>query len=114
VGVKADDARRFPVELELTNDPAHQLKAGMFGTALFGTGTPRETLLISRNAITGSIKMPKVYVVENGKAVLREIRIGSANDHQVEVTGGLTEGEMVITSGQINLDNNVSVKIINQ
>ena len=113
VGVKADDARRFPVEIEMANDPAHQLKAGMFGTARFGSGTPRETLIIPRNAIVGSIKTPRVYVVENNKAVLRDIRIGSANDHDVEVLQGLKEGELVVTSGQINLDNNVTVKIVN-
>jgi len=113
VGVKADDARRFPVEIETVNDPAHALKAGMFGTVHFGSGNTREALVIPRNAIVGSIKAPRVYVVENNKSVLRDIRIGSANDHQVEVLDGLKKGEIVVISGQINLDNNVSVKIIN-
>ena len=112
VGVKADEARRFPVEIEMVNNAANPLKAGMFGTALFGSGSPRETLLISRNAIVGSIKTPKVYVVENNRSVLREIRIGSANDHDVEVLDGLKEGEIVVTSGQINLDNGVPVRIV--
>jgi RND family efflux transporter MFP subunit len=114
VGVKAEDARRFPVEIELVNDPAHPLKAGMFGTAQFGSNGQVATLVIPRNAIVGSIKSPRVYVVENGKAVLRGIRIGSANDHEVQVLDGLTEGEMVVTSGQINLDNNASVTIVNK
>jgi len=113
VGVKADDARRFPVEIDMVNDAAHPLKAGMFGTASFGTGFSRETLLIARNSLVGSIKTPKVYVVENNIAILKDIRIGSANDYQVEVLEGLREGEMVVTSGQINLDNNVKVKVVN-
>jgi hypothetical protein len=29
------------------------------------------------------------------------------------VLEGLREGEMVVTSGQINLDNNVKVKVVN-
>jgi RND family efflux transporter MFP subunit len=114
VGVKSDEARRFPVELELNNDPEHPLKAGMFGSAAFGSRAPRQTLLISRNAIVGSIKMPRVYVVIEGKAELRDIRIGAANDHQVEVLDGLKKGDMVVTSGQINLDQHVNVRIINQ
>jgi membrane fusion protein, multidrug efflux system len=113
VGVKADDARRFPVEIEMVNDPANPLRAGMFGSAVFGNESPREALMIPRNSIVGSIKMPKVYVVENNKAVLRGIRIGSANDLEVEVLEGLKEGEIVVTSGQINLDNNVTVRVVN-
>jgi RND family efflux transporter MFP subunit len=112
VGVKADEARRFPVEIEMVNDASHPLRAGMFGTAAFGSQSSREALLIPRNSIVGSIKTPKVYVVENNKSVLREIRIGSANDHEVEVLDGLKEGEMVVTSGQINLDDNIPVRIV--
>ena len=113
VGVKADEARRFPVEIEMVNDAANPLKAGMFGTTAFGSGSPREALLIPRNSIVGSIKAPKVYVVENNRSILRDIRIGSANDHEVEVLEGLKAGEIVVTSGQINLDNKVTVRIVN-
>lgn len=114
VGVKSDEARRFPVEIELPNDPEQLLKAGMFGTAQFHQGITRQALLISRNALVGSIKIPRVFVVENGKALLKEITIGSASDHYVEVTGGLKEGDLVVISGQINLDNNTPVKVMNQ
>lgn len=114
VGVKADDARRFPVEIEIVNNPEHQLRAGMFGTARFGTGVPRETLLISRNSIVGSIKNPRVYVIEGEIAMMKDIRIGASSDYQVEVIAGLKEGELVVTSGQINLENSARVKIVNQ
>ncbi|MCX6267396.1 MAG: efflux RND transporter periplasmic adaptor subunit [Bacteroidetes bacterium] len=113
VGVKADDARRFPVEIEMVNDAANPLKAGMFGTAVFGSGTAHEALLIPRGSIVGSIKNPKIYIVLNNRAILRDIRIGSANDHEVEVLDGLKEGDFVVTSGQINLDNNATVRVVN-
>jgi len=114
VGVKADDAKRFPVEIELINDPKHPLKAGMFGTALFSVGSDRETLMIPRHAIVGSIKEPRVYVVEGDKAILRDIRIGTATDQEVEILAGLKVGEWVVTSGQINLDHNSTVSIVNK
>jgi RND family efflux transporter MFP subunit len=112
VGVKADDARRFPVEIEIFNDPRHPLKAGMFGTARFKTSSNRETLMIPRQAIVGSIKDPRVYVADGDIARLREIRIGSATDREVEVLGGLAEGDRVIVSGQINLDDNAKISIV--
>jgi len=114
VGVKADDAKRFPVEIELINDPKHPLKAGMFGSAFFTSGSDRETLMIPRHAIVGSIKDPRVYVVEGDKALLRDIRIGTATDQEVEILEGLKAGELVVTSGQINLDNNSTVSIVNK
>ncbi len=112
VGVKADDSRRFPIEIELVNDPKHPLRAGMFGTAQFSFGSDRERLMIPRQAIVGSIKDPRVYVVEGDVAVLRDIRIGSSTDREVEVLDGLKEGERVVTSGQINLDNNSKVTVV--
>ncbi|MEI6901456.1 MAG: efflux RND transporter periplasmic adaptor subunit, partial [Bacteroidota bacterium] len=113
VGVKADEMRRFAVEIELVNDPLHPLKAGMFGLASFASGVERECLTIPRSSIVGSIKEPKVYVAEENHAVLRAIRIGAANDKEVEILDGLKPGERIITSGQINLDNNSVITIVN-
>lgn len=112
VGVKADDARRFPVEIELANNTLYSLKAGMFGTASFGAGAERETLIIPRHSLVGSIRIPHVYLIQEGRAVLKEIRIGSANDADVEVLSGLREGDLVVTSGQINLAENTPVTIV--
>lgn len=112
IGVKADDSRRFPVEIEVVNDPRHRLRAGMFGTAVFSTGTGRESLMIARQAIIGSIKNPRVYVVEGETAVLRDIRIGTATDKWVEVLDGLREGDQVVISGQINLDDRSRINIV--
>ena len=36
----------------------------------------------------------------------------TADDNQVEVLSGLVEGEMIITSGQINLDNNSVISVV--
>ena len=112
VGVKADDAKRFPVEIEMANDLSNPLKAGMFGTVAFAFEGKRQAIMIPRNAIVGSIKTPRVYVVENDKAVLRDVGIGSAKDKEVEITSGLKPGEVVVTSGQINLDNQSAVRIV--
>lgn len=112
IGVKADESRRFPVEVEVANNPSHRLRAGMFGTAVFSTGTGRESLMIARQAIIGSIKNPRVYVVEGDMAVLRDIRIGTATDKRVEVLDGLREGDRVVISGQINLDDHSRINIV--
>lgn len=113
VGVKADDAKRFPVEIEVTNKADHALKAGMFGTVFFTGQRAHEVMVIPRHAIVGSIKEPRVYVVDGDRAVLKEIRIGAANDKELEVTEGLLQGDQVITSGQINLADQARIRIVN-
>lgn len=112
VGVKADEAKRFPVEIEVENKRDHTLKAGMFGTALFAGVNRHSALVIPRNALTGSIKEPKVFVVQGDTALLREISLGGSDDNLVEVTGGLVAGEHVVVSGQMNLENGSAVTVV--
>jgi len=114
VGVKADDAKRFPVEIDVENRRDHTLKAGMFGTAFFKGVNGHDALVIPRNALTGSIKEPKVFVVQGDTAFLREVMIGQVDDNLVEVLSGLTPGEEVVVSGQINLEKGSPVKVVNR
>jgi hypothetical protein len=71
-------------------------------------------LAIPREALVGSIKTPQVYVVENGHAILRSIVIDSEVNTYLVVKSGLKENEQLVVNGQENLNNNDSVKIINQ
>lgn len=112
VGVKADDARRFPVEIDVDNKRDHTLKAGMFGTVLFTGVNGHEALVIPRNALTGSIKEPRVFVVKDDTARLREIGLGLSDDNLVEVTSGLKAGEQVVISGQMNLEDGSLVTVV--
>jgi membrane fusion protein (multidrug efflux system) len=102
------------VEIELANDRAKPLRAGMYGTVTFEFSKEREAILASRKSITGSIKDPHVFVVENGKAILRPVVTGTVTDNEVEILSGLNPGDMVIVSGQVNLENGSPVTMINQ
>lgn len=114
IGVKADESRRFTVELDLANDRDNPLRAGMYGTVTFSFNREREAILAPRNCITGSIKDPYVFIVENGRAVFKKVVTGAITDNEVEILSGLNPGEKVIVSGQINLENGSPVTIINQ
>jgi RND family efflux transporter MFP subunit len=114
VGVKADDAKRFPVEIDVENKRDHTLKAGMFGTAFFRGVNGHDALVIPRNALTGSIKESKVFVVAGDTAILREVTIGQVDDNLVEITSGLEPGEEVVVSGQINLGQRSPVTVVNR
>ena len=67
-------------------------------------------LYFPREALQGSISEARVYVVFDGKAVLRNITIGRENDKSLEALTGLKEGDEVITSGMVNLSDGKAVR----
>lgn len=109
---KADDAHTYPVEISLSNDARHPLKAGMFGRVDFVAIKPTPSLSIPREALVGSMKDAEVYVVKDGIAHLRSIVIGGAYDTRLSVRSGLNEGEQIVVNGQNNLKDNTAVTIL--
>lgn len=104
IAAKADNTLSFPVEIEIANNAANELKAGMYGTAIFNFPDVTAGVIIPRNAFVGSVNSNQVFVVDaNNIAHLRKVVAGRIIGDQVEVLQGINEGEVVITSGQINL-----------
>ncbi|TPE43023.1 efflux RND transporter periplasmic adaptor subunit [Pontibacter mangrovi] len=112
IAAKGDNSLNYNVELQISNTAGNPLKAGMYGTAFFEVADQGEALLLEREALVGSIQHPQVYVVKNGSAFLKDIKVGSTHGKKVEVTGGLEEGEQVVQSGQINLKNGTKVTVL--
>ncbi|MEJ5056135.1 efflux RND transporter periplasmic adaptor subunit [Sphingobacterium sp. MYb382] len=112
IAPKADESLNFPVELEIKNSAANDLKAGMYGTAYFGGEQLSTLLVVPRNAFVGSVSSNQIFVIEGGKAVLKNVVAGRSFGDEVEVVSGLEQGAKVITSGQINLLNGTPVEII--
>jgi membrane fusion protein, multidrug efflux system len=113
VSPRGDDTHNYPVEIEIVNSAKNPLKAGTFVNVEVGLGSSNMALYIPREALQGSIKDAKVYVASNGKALLKNIVIGRGGNESLEVLSGLTENDKVIVSGQVNLTDNRSIKIIN-
>lgn len=111
IGAKADESRTFPVEIIVKNE-RNLLRAGMFVRVRIPSTTKSKTLLIPREALVGSIKNPQVYVVENQVARLRNIKLGTEVGKKLEVLSGLSEGELVVTNGIINLKDSTKVILV--
>ncbi len=109
IGAQGDVAHNYPVEITVLNTAAHQLRAGMYGSIANTSELKGQTLAVPRQAIVGSTKQAQVYVVENGKAVLRDVKIGATTNDYYEITSGINAGEEVVVSGQINLQNGTPV-----
>ena len=112
IAPKADESLNFPVELEIQNNSANDLKAGMYGNAYFGNSQMANVLTIPRTAFVGSVSSGQVYIYKDGKAVLTKVVSGRTFGDAIEVISGIEKGAQVITSGQINLTNGTAVEII--
>ncbi len=109
IAAKGDDAHTFPVEVRIDNSTKYPLKAGMFGLVHFRSVSRANKIIIPREAVIGSIQDAKVYVVEKGIAKLRSVNVGNEFGTNVEITSGITEGEIVVVNGKNNLQDNASV-----
>jgi RND family efflux transporter MFP subunit len=112
VGVKADKTHKYRVILAIDNRE-NMLRAGMFAEVNINVGA-KSIIKIPRNAIVGSLKEAKVFVINNNKAELRDVVTGDTFKKSVEIISGLNEGDKVVIGGKINLENGTSVSILNK
>ena len=113
IAPKADANLNFPVEMEIKNNANNDLKAGMYGVAKFGGNETNNVFVVPRTAFVGNISSNKIFAAQDGKAVLKDVVAGRNFGDYVEVISGINNGEMVITTGQINLLNETPIKVIN-
>jgi len=70
-----------------------------------GLGIPTASILIRNGKTT-------VFVVQDGKAVSREVQTGIQNDAWTEIHSGLEAGDVVATEGQNQLDDGTAVNVL--
>ena len=111
VSDRGDDAHNYQVKIRVSNRSGKSLKAGMYGNVILHRNLSMEALTIPRTALLGSARKPQVYVVVNGRAMLRNVVTGRSNGTLVEVLNGIRENEKVVTGGQINLTDSCKVEL---
>ena len=103
-----------------------RIKSGMFGEFFIETKRNANSLVIPEPALipqteikidreTGlqnTFKKFYLFVVENKKAKLKEVKTGIANNGQIEITEGLNSGESIIIIGQNIVKEGQTVNVI--
>ncbi len=106
-------SRSITIEAML-NNKEHELRPGMLADVRIKLEEYPNVLTIP-NGITMERKADgtaNIYVVENGKAMKKVIKVGFREGDYVEVLEGLTGDEKVVTLGQHILHNGDTVKVI--
>ncbi|MGV3640045.1 MAG: efflux RND transporter periplasmic adaptor subunit [Adhaeribacter sp.] len=111
IGSKANTGNSFPVQLEVKNTENKKIKSGMFGKVLLQDDEPRKNIIIPATAIVGSTVKPQVYLIKNGKAVLQDITVSKRINNEAVVQSGLRAGDVMATSGFINLYEGALVQV---
>lgn len=111
IGSKANPGSSFPIQFLVKNTDDSEIKSGMFGKAILSNEDASFGILIPASAIVGTTNQPQVYLVKNDKAILQDISISKRIDNKTLVSNGLEEGDVLITSGFINLFEGANVAV---
>ncbi|MDR1381144.1 MAG: efflux RND transporter periplasmic adaptor subunit [Tannerella sp.] len=115
IAPKGNDTYSYAVELKPDNDSHSLLRSGMYATASFNTNESDEkALVVSRKAIAGGMKAPYVFVVRDSRAYRVSVQLGQVDNDSAEITQGISAGDVVVVSGQVNLRDGSEVTIIRQ
>jgi cobalt-zinc-cadmium efflux system membrane fusion protein len=95
---------RLSVRADVEN-PDRELKAGMFANFSIITGEAATAPAVPQQAIVYEGETARVWVAGADETIAaRSVRVGQTADGMVEILGGLTEGEKVVTSGALFID----------
>jgi membrane fusion protein (multidrug efflux system) len=80
-------------------NPKGDLVDGQFVNVILESGTPTEVITVPQSALLADQQGVYVFVVEDGKAVVKRIKPGGEHGPNTIVSEGLSGGEMVIVEG---------------
>ena len=104
------DQRALTVEAVAPNHDA-RLKPGLFATALIQQPVSTLALLVPSTAVETVAGTGRVYVVKGGKVEERIVTAGETMGPQIEITSGLSKGEVVAAAPKGHLADGVEVRV---
>ncbi|HRP02098.1 MAG TPA: efflux RND transporter periplasmic adaptor subunit [Candidatus Kapabacteria bacterium] len=90
---------------------SNKIRPGSFADVNLNITSNSEKLMVPTQSIIPDIESEKVYVYQDGKAILQKVKTGLRTATEIEIIDGLNEGDIVITSGIIQLRPNTPVNI---
>lgn len=97
------------VRASLPNDEL-KLRPGLFVRVTVSLGVKQDAIIIPEQAIWPIGQDKTVYVVVDGKAQRRVVKLGGRQPGAVEIIAGLEAGETIVTAGQMKLYEGAAVR----
>lgn len=104
--------RSYQVEIVVRKNKNLDVKSGMFARCTISAESIENALTIPESAvITNNDGTNTVFVIKDGKAIARKVKIGVKSDGKCEVVSGLAQGDKVATMGKERLKDGIEVKV---
>ncbi len=95
------DARAHTFDVKVfAEDRESLLKPGMFAQVTVIAATKPNAILVPTASIVQQGNISRVFVVANGKAAARTVKLGIADATNTEITEGVAAGDQVVSVGQ--------------
>jgi membrane fusion protein (multidrug efflux system) len=109
----ADSANRLvPVEVAIAGDAVAGLRPGYTVRATLQLDERTGVLVVPTRAVVGAEGTYSVYLIANGRAERRRVRVGVDLDGRTEVIEGLAFGDTIITTGNAMLRDGTQVRVV--
>jgi membrane fusion protein (multidrug efflux system) len=109
----ADSANRLvPVEVAIPGDAVPGLRPGYTVRATLRLDERTGVLVVPTRAVLGAEGTYSVYLIANGRAERRRVRVGVDLDGRTEVLEGLAFGDTIITTGNAMLREGSQVRVV--
>lgn len=99
------------VTVEISFGTAEPIRLGSNVDVEIAVDKKENVLRVPDLAVFEKERKNYVYVIEEGKAVLREVKTGLEGEDYMEVVSGLSEGEVLILSPNDDISEGVRVKV---
>lgn len=96
----------------IINNQNYRIRSGQLARVKILKQEITNSISIPSNAVLDFEDGSKIYVVENNKAVLRDVTTGVREQDCIQITSGLEVGETVIIDGQHILFHGDSVEVV--
>ncbi len=106
-----ESGRSIVIRARVPNDSG-DLRPGLFARIRLVVVTHTDAVLVPEEAIVPIRDKQFVYTVVDGKVVLTPVSVGIRREAYVEITDGLSPGDIVVTAGQIKIRDGTAVKTI--
>jgi len=103
--------RTFPVTIALPNQD-HLIRPGMFAEVAIVARTSQDAVVVPMVAVVDQGTRQTIFVVENGEAISRAIRLGINDGQYVEVISGIEPGDEIIIRGQNIVSHGYPVTVV--
>lgn len=108
VNLAADpQTKKFGIEIAVDN-PDQVLRPGTFGEIIIEVHSHENALVVPQKAV---LENKYVFIAQDGKAAKKEIALGLQNTTMVEISSGVSEGDLVIAEGNFGLEDGALIEV---